>query len=117
MAHYLEIHHIPRALVMGVKVLQSTENPLVPKMVELLSVPRFGLNDVFRKHYDVNSEWDQCYFALSNSDIHFILQELDKQVFEEDYYDKDKFNIVKSFLDGLNGKCDGDLAFFISWSK
>lgn len=117
MAHYLQIHRLPRTLVMGAKVLQSTENPLVPKMVELLSIPRFELNDVFRKHYDVNSEWDQCYFALSNSDIYFILQELDKQTFEDDYYDKSDFNVVRSFLDTINGICDGDLAFFISWSK
>lgn len=102
---------------MGAKVLQSTENPLAPKLIESLSIPRFELNDVFRKHYDVNSEWDQCYFALSDSDVYFILQELDKQVFEDDYYDKDNFNHVKSFLEHLNGKCEGDLAFFISWSK
>lgn len=117
MAHYLEIHRLPRCMVIGSKVLNSTENPLVPEMTELLSIPRFELNDVFRKHYDVNSEWDQCYFALSDEDIHFILQELDKQVFKDDYFCQSDLNTVRSFLDTINGICNGEMAFFISWSK
>lgn len=121
MGHYLDIHSIDKEIVKGIKVISFCDNEhFEEKMEEVLSVTRCSFNNVFRRYFNVNSEWDCDYFVVKVEHIKYIIEELKHEALkgeESEIYDEDDFNKVMSFLSELSHRPDGDETYLISWDK
>ncbi|QZA70675.1 hypothetical protein AH04_200 [Erwinia phage AH04] len=121
MAHYFDIHLIDKNLVQGILVISFTENSsFEEKMFPVLQIVRCGFNEVFRRYFNVNSEWDTSYFVVKAGYIRFLIKELKTELAKGDdgeIYDLDNYNKVLACLTELSKNPDEDATYLLSWEK
>lgn len=89
-------------------------------MKEVLSIVRCSFNSVFRRYFDVNSEWDCNYFVITVDRIHWLIEELKREYTkgdDSDIYDEEDYSKVMSCLSALSHEPDSDAVYLISWDK
>ncbi len=122
MAHYLEIHSVPKARIHGVKVLSFVDVDFKDEMNPHFETERTFMNDTVRQYFgaDHEDDWDADYFVLREDDALYLIKDIEA-LYKEPDVDQEEVELIArltSVLEFIQSDFGNSThGYVISWSK